>query len=190
MNLHQALKSQTAQLHNEIENDLDLMRLDLSRQDYQTVLERFYSFYVPFENLLHESIYSDFLKPRSKISHLIKDLSFLGVQIDGLDHFSEKDLFPLNTPEQILGVLYVLEGSTLGGRILTQHFSTKFDFSPEEGINFFNCYGVKTGIYWKEFLEFMEKERIDKSLKEELIISSAKNAFQALNKWLTQKGIS
>ena len=190
MNLHQSLKAQTAQLHNEIEKDLNLLRQDFSLRDYETVLKRFYRFYISLEDSLRKSNYAMLLEKRSKTELLLKDLSFFGIRKNELEGTFDKVALPLNSPEEILGAFYVLEGSTLGGRVLTQHFSSKFDFSPEGGINFFNGYGDKTGLYWKEYLEFMDKEWKEKKLNEELIISSAQKTFQVLHQWLTEKELN
>lgn len=87
-------------------------------------------------------------------------------------HFIEDDLFYLNynkttvkrvfnvgeiTVPFALGVLYVIEGSTLGGRYILKNSTTISGLDKGQGISYFNGYGEKTGSYWKSFLAFLEE---------------------------------
>jgi heme oxygenase len=44
------LKDETRDVHESLERDLDLLRPDLTLERYQSVVERFYGFYHPWEN--------------------------------------------------------------------------------------------------------------------------------------------
>jgi heme oxygenase len=47
--------------------------------------------------------------------------------------------------------LYVLEGSTLGGQILTRQIHDQLGFTPEYGCQFFSRYGPRVYEMWKTF---------------------------------------
>lgn len=187
MNLHEKLKSQTAQIHENLERELNLLRSDFTLHHYHFTLKRFYGFYDLFEYSLRKSEYSNFMTNRYKSFLLEQDLNFLGYTNKEISNLPRARIPPLNTDEEILGALYVLEGSTLGSQVLFRHFSEKFSFNPEEGLKFFNCYGSSTGQYWREFLAFLERELQEKKLTDDLIIESAQKTFLLLGNWLTAK---
>ena len=53
-------------------------------------------------------------------------------------------------PAALLGVLYVLEGSTLGGQILRKHLQHMYGLE-HDGLRYYTGYGKQTGSHWKAF---------------------------------------
>jgi heme oxygenase len=51
-----------------------------------------------------------------------------------------------------LGALYVLEGSTLGGRIILRHLETHTVDIPSDAMSFFAGHGAETGSMWRAFV--------------------------------------
>ena len=49
-----------------------------------------------------------------------------------------------------LGALYVLEGSTLGGRLIARHLQPTFGFRDGKGDAYFRGHGDQTGALWRE----------------------------------------
>ncbi len=49
-----------------------------------------------------------------------------------------------------LGALYVLEGSTLGGRLIARHLEATFGFRDGKGDAYFRGHGEATGALWRE----------------------------------------
>jgi heme oxygenase len=65
---------------------------------------------------------------------------------------------PCNTAEA-LGMMYVLEGSTLGGRFILQALTERgVDVSE---LAFLDPYGARTGERWRSFLGILERETAD-----------------------------
>lgn len=65
---------------------------------------------------------------------------------------------PRNAAEA-LGVMYVLEGSTLGGRLILQAVADRgIDVSE---LAFMDPYGADTGRRWRSFLAVLERETAD-----------------------------
>ena len=57
---------------------------------------------------------------------------------------------------EALGVLYVLEGSTLGGRVILRELETKGIMDPE--LSFLDPYGRIAGHMWRALLAVLERE--------------------------------
>ena len=49
-----------------------------------------------------------------------------------------------------LGALYVLEGSTLGGRFIARHVESVLGLAPGAGDSYFQGHGEATGSLWRE----------------------------------------
>jgi heme oxygenase len=81
-----------------------------------------------------------------------------------------------------LGYMYVIEGSTLGGRIILKHISNKLGISEKNSGKFFTGYGPDTGIYWKRFLSILSEYAIAHGQQQE-IIDGACHAFESIDKY-------
>jgi len=57
-------------------------------------------------------------------------------------------------PVAILGVLYVLEGSTLGGAVLRHHLASAFGLT-DAGLRYYSPYGNHPKPHWVEFSQRM-----------------------------------
>ena len=57
---------------------------------------------------------------------------------------------PMAAQAAFLGALYVLEGSTLGGRMIARHLEPVFGFRDGKGDAYFRGHGDQTGSLWRE----------------------------------------
>jgi heme oxygenase (biliverdin-IX-beta and delta-forming) len=92
---------------------------------------------------------------RNKLPWLMNDLSFFHDAPDGFDHQT------LAIPEierigQLVGVLYTIEGATLGGQVISRCLAEHHGLGSTGGACFFNGYGERTPIMWQDFLCFAE----------------------------------
>jgi heme oxygenase (biliverdin-IX-beta and delta-forming) len=145
------LKSGTAQQHRAIETLIEPMKNFRSLDAYKAHLWKTWVFYRPLEAALAgldwAALGLDF-EPRRKTPLLERDLRVLGVP-----HAEEADGHRSIDPTNLdfaVGCLYVLEGATLGGQIISRHLAT-LGIGPENGARFFNGYGPRTGEMWKSF---------------------------------------
>lgn len=153
--LHSYLKQACDAHHQALHHHPLLQRLfqpDLSKQDYIKILSGFYQVYQPIETTLDEYLEPHALafnyQQRRKCPSLLDDLHTLNARIP------ETEIrFDLQQTGQIIGVLYVLEGSSLGGQVITRALQQQH---PELPVAFFNGYGSLTGGYWQTFLTFAE----------------------------------
>ncbi len=67
-----------------------------------------------------------------------------------------------------LGYAYVIEGSTLGGRVILKHISPALQLQ-DEGVKFFSGYGAETGRFWKSFLDGFTGNVLSTNSQEEAI---------------------
>ncbi len=114
-------------------------------------------------------------------SHLIaRDLSDLGVNAapdEGLEIPSIRSI-----PDG-LGCLYVLEGSNLGGLVISKGVRERL--GPEIPCAFFSGSGNQTGARWREFGQAIESYSRLNGGKAEMI-TAAKATFTSLTSWLRE----
>lgn len=97
-------------------------------------------------------------KPRQKLPWLAQDIEFFQ------DHASASETPPpclsalpsIENTGSLVGLLYVIEGSTLGGQHIFGKLSKFQSLSREEGARFFYGYGEQTAEKWENFLQFSD----------------------------------
>jgi hypothetical protein len=81
-----------------------------------------------------------------------------------------------------LGCLYVLEGSTLGARVISRRLESHFMLGPDSGAAFFNAYGEAVGRRWSEFRSFVTGNLSAEQAGE--TVKAAVETFESLLTWL------
>jgi heme oxygenase len=182
------LRQETAQSHRELEDTVQIARALENEASYRRLLEVFWGFYAPMEELLSEGheweLQGIDFEKRRKAGWIKEDLQTLG--LDPTGNLPVCGHLPaVNQNDLAMGSLYVLEGSTLGGR----HISAMLQGSPisANARRFFRGYGEETGTMWKQFCSSLEwyAERGD----HENIIRGADATFRSLQQWIAQEGL-
>jgi heme oxygenase (biliverdin-IX-beta and delta-forming) len=188
-----ALRRATAAAHGRLEARLPVGRSNQTIATYRATLEALYGIYLPLEARLGvhaESLAPLRWEPRRKVHLLRADLVTLGVtaaQIDALPQCSQVPAVP-DAPAA-LGCLYVVEGATLGGRVLSRRLRP-LGISPRRGGRFFHGYGEETGPMWVEFVERLQASRGERYEDEEArTVQSAVELFDALEVWLRDRQV-
>jgi heme oxygenase len=151
--LSHRLRAATTDLHHQAEKLLNIPSLIIDRSSYAATLKRFYGVYAPLERALGEHCGWDKfgldLKGRSHVARIARDLAALGSETSPGEapYSSEPTSF-----SHALGSLYVMEGSTLGGRIILRHLETQEISIPTGAMSFFAGHGVETGSMWRVFV--------------------------------------
>jgi heme oxygenase len=179
------LRTETRHKHDAIEAVLDIMTPDLSVAAYRKQLERFYGFYHPLEasiaSLVDWSSVGLDLDVRRKSRLLVSDLEYLGINAaDTLPMCLA--LPPLTSVAAGFGCLYVLEGATLGGQLISRHVKQTLSLDASEGTRFFFCYGTRTGMMWKAFRSLLLAFAVTPELEDE-VVASAIATFDTLRCW-------
>ena len=84
-------------------------------------------------------------------------------------------------PVSLLGYLYVLEGSTLGGLILRGQIARAFDLSGPDGLAYVSSYGAATASRWKGFIRRMNSALVDPA-EQERAVAAADEAFAGIGR--------
>lgn len=185
----QRLRSDTQAQHSALEAHIPLMDPAFSLADYRRLLGRFYGYYVPLEARLvvwsrAEGRGIDYAG-RVKAPALERDLIALGETAETIAQLPRCAALPaLATEAQGLGCLYVVEGSTLGGQVITRQLQKSLGLPPESGAAFFNGYGAETGARWKAFGAGLE-DAAARLNQDDAIITGANDTFRTLGDWLT-----
>lgn len=176
-----ALKSGTADLHAQTEALL-IPKLSAIRSfaDYAAILSMFYGYFQPMQQMATALITTDLLPDIQQRRHadlILDDLSALGVY----ETPEICDNLPLiDQTESAFGALYVLEGSTLGGRMISKMLQKNQDINlDEQHLQFFRGYGEHTGYMWTTF-----KDSLNKFGYSEMMIEAANATFLHLKYWI------
>ena len=191
-NILNRLKDETAPMHEQIEENeyaTAMMNNHLTMDQYKAYLVKFYGFIKPVEErftAVEQSAGSALTDPsRNKTAWLENDLIALGLDRASLDTLPQCDTLPdLSTRAKAFGCLYVLEGSTLGGQMITKKLSQYLPIDPAVNGRYFNSYGTDTRERWQGFRQELLAEA-DSAAKEAQMIEAARETFVLLDRWIT-----
>jgi heme oxygenase len=86
--------------------------------------------------------------------------------------------------ERKMGGLYVLEGATLGGRVIRRHLLRRFGPEIERALAFYGCYGASTGAEWAAFRDLMARSYDSRPEQIEDVVDGALDVFASLRAWV------
>ncbi|SAL03837.1 Heme oxygenase [Caballeronia calidae] len=189
LDLLSRLKHETAACHARLENALDLMRDDLQRNEYIALLERFYGYVSPWEDAAAACMpasLAGFFDARRKAPLLAADLAALTGERLSADAVpqadSRHDLPRMRNLGDVFGSMYVMEGSTLGGRFIAPHVAEHLDLEPGLGNAYFDGYGPRTGSMWNAFRETATTSVPE--IQYDDAVKAAIDTFDSLHAWL------
>lgn len=90
------------------------------------------------------------------------------------------------TPAFALGIFYVLEGSSLGGRVIYKNINTALGYDIENGASYFGGYGGQTGSHWRTFIGMLTQYEEQNNNADE-IIAGADHCYNAISRYLIEK---
>jgi heme oxygenase len=85
----------------------------------------------------------------------------------------------IDHPSSLLGYLYVLEGSTLGGVVLHARVARSLGLQRSGGLAFLGSYGKATRAHWTAFTQRMNQAGLSEAEQDEAI-SAAREAFDGV----------
>jgi heme oxygenase len=144
------LKEQTRDAHTDLEKKLVThIQVVKDRQQYCALLALMYGYHAALENQL--DAFRDDLpeySQRRRSQSILNDLKSLSYPTESLAVCT--DLPEIHSVSTALGVMYVLEGSTLGGKIVSKMLIKQVP-EVEGAITFFQGYQEHTGEMWQKF---------------------------------------
>lgn len=174
--LHARLKAETSAAHARLETDLGLMRPQLSLADYLRVLQGFHGFHAAAEPALVRRLENPgFLDDRRKLAWLEHDLRHFGAR--GGEPWAAAAEIPRDEPGA-MGMLYVIEGSTLGGQVVSRHLARTLGVSAGQGGRYFASYGQQVGSRWRAFLDVLASPAL--AAQADAVVLAARATFDLL----------
>ena len=184
----QQLKLQTAEKHQQLEELMLPCLISIAhKQHYIQLLHAFYGYFKPVEDavapFVEESLLPDW-PTRRKADVILLDLAAID-QTNILPNLAT-NLPCIGTLPQALGALYVLEGSTLGGRGITKMLlkNERAGLQPEH-LQFFAGYGERTGLMWTHFVNVLNSFCFSEAEMEQMV-QSANDTFYFFKTWLEE----
>lgn len=181
--LSDKLKEETKVNHQQLEKVLIVkLKSVRSKNEYAEILKLFYGYFGGLEVLIDKVIDTGLLpdsERRRKTAALARDLEDLGSEIAA--KASGTALPAINIHLQALGALYVIEGSTLGGTIISKMMQQQLNLTGG-GLSFFSGYGEHTTRMWDTFKEILDQQAQNPE-QEAVVIAAANETFLKFGEW-------
>ena len=183
------LKSATASAHAHTEATLPSLEVLATPRGYRWYVLALHRFHVVWEPAVWSIIGDDVpgLEPvlRQKLPSLARDLASLGLAAP------EMQLRPPPAPRfdsvsAALGALYVLEGASLGGRVIARRVASVLGVSSIDGGAYFHGYGDDTGAMWRRF-GLIVNAWVSERGGSDAVIQGALDCFGVLETWLGER---
>ncbi len=181
------LKSETRPLHDSIEANPKFKRLmaeDLRLEEYSALLARLLPFHRRVEADLCAALAGRAegldVARRAKAPLIEADLVALGRFVAPVA--CGLALAP-NAPAA-WGTFYVLEGATLGGRVILKRLQATLGVDVGRGASYYGGYCAQTGAYWQAFRAALASVVGARPEWESPIIAAAGQTFVALDSWM------
>lgn len=177
------IKQATATAHVDTERSLIkwLKRVE-TKEAYGHILWVFYHFFSPLEQAIQHQLSPlelPRLQQRTRAHLILEDYARLGLQMGAAT--TSTPLPAADNALQALGVMYVLEGSSLGGQHIAQMLRQQSDLAG--AVQFFNGYGGETDQMWHEFRQFLNRF-IQTEAELQTVAAAAIHTFTLLNQRL------
>lgn len=182
--INQLVKTATAELHQSVEQRLSaiLFATTLSPYCYLDVLRVMQHCYSTMEHCLKQFPTSKkLLIGRSKLGWLEEDIAYLTSLTSVRESDWESCCTPMaDTRGQAMGMMYVMEGSTLGGHFINNKLRNLPWLSAGQGLQFFSNYGSSRTLKWKQFIRDFQTFYQHHPEQQSNILDGAQDAFNTL----------
>jgi heme oxygenase (biliverdin-IX-beta and delta-forming) len=167
------LRQETRSAHGELDESLHLIDRLSSMQQRAGVLAGYHRFHHAAEAAI-----APFLAAIADLDFAARRRSRLianGLGILGEEMLPDRAAIPgLSTQSEAFGALYVLEGSSLGGRVILKELKRRG--ASLKGLGFLDPYGFNTAPRWRSFLAILERE-VTSGEQQRDAVTGALNAF-------------
>lgn len=163
------------------------MRTIQTKEQYSDLLNLFFTYFGALEKRINQYIGSSQLPDypeRRKTESLLNDMNYLGGS--SLEAIEDADVPQIDSPLQAFGALYVIEGSTLGGVMISKMMKKQLDLQDGRGLSFFESYGEETEAMWSRFKEVLDRQ-VSNEADEQLILNAADETFLKFKQWIDKQ---
>jgi heme oxygenase len=190
----QRLRAETSDLHSHAESrslQRDIAKGEVDRAAFAAYLGQLYHVHGALEAALreaaerHPEIATLATPDRMRVPDLDRDLAHYGADPTRIEAGSAATRFielvehtSTTNPVALLGALYVLEGSTNGGRFLA-HVLRKSWGVDGEGLSYLDPYGERQQEQWASFKREMDAAAFDAD-QQDALVAMARHTFEAI----------
>ncbi len=189
--ISEKLKTSTAENHRIVEESglmAPILNRTITKESYARILKKFYGFFHPLEITINSfpqlSEYLPDFSERRKSEALIDDLKRLELPQE-TEYNLCNNLPTLTHLSHAFGCLYVMEGSTLGGKMISRILNDTLNIDETNGAKFFTGYGPTTGMKWNAFREALGKYSTETN-DDESVVEAANDTFLKFKQWIDQ----
>jgi heme oxygenase len=150
--IHRRLRDATQTEHQRLEDRIDILGRVVSPEARRELVGRFHALHAGVETAIAPWL-ADLpgleFADRRRTAWLVRDMAALDMPVP------QASVAPVRAASvgEALGLMYVLEGSTLGGRLIRRELeSTGQDL---RGLSFLEPYGERVGERWRAFLDVL-----------------------------------
>lgn len=184
------LRDATTEAHRELEATMALAERCADRASYRALLADLFGIYAPLEAALAavewDGLGIDFAQ-RAKAQWLRADLMALGFSSRDIAALPRTSRLPeIQSPADGFGVLYVLEGASLGGQLILRQIKPALGLSETAGARFFASYGADVGEYWRSFTAAMAVYGASEE-RAQAMERAALATFQCFQHWINER---
>ena len=175
-------RSETHELHQRLEATnvfSQLMRDTVTIEDYTFALQALLNCYSVLEPILIQGLhlYAPAYLYVPRLPLLLRDLDNLGANKTIHSDKTEMPQLSSLSKAETLGILYVIEGSTLGGQILSRHLIAKLGEQISSVLAFYSLDGKLTSQHWASTQRLL-REQLCTAEEIEQALQSAKQSFE------------
>lgn len=178
------LKKDTLSNHQQLEKMLvGRMKAIRTTADYIDLLQLFYSYFGGLEKQIDQHLDQDLLPDyaqRRKSASLVQDIEALGGKPG--QTATGAALPVINNPRQAMAALYVIEGSTLGGKFISKMIAQQLHVTDGKGFSFFNSYGADTEAMWNIFKDTLNRQTAT-AVEQAEVVDAANQTFARFEAW-------
>jgi heme oxygenase (biliverdin-IX-beta and delta-forming) len=182
------LRERTDAIHRRLDANLNSLGMVRDRHSYKLILTGFLGLFRPLEEQLARIAWEgsgiDF-NLRRKVHWLQCDLERLGLPPEECARIPDCRTVPtISSVPEGLGALYVIEGATLGGQIISRQILSDLNINRTNGGRFFAAYGDDTGRLWREFVSVLDCYHTGTETAD-CIERTAISTFNCFESWMT-----
>lgn len=175
------LKDSTADLHVEAERYVRILDRDATQSDYIRYLRAMHGYHAPLERMF---LASDVLRAAGFDADVrCRKAQWMRADLAALDDACGAECAEtprLDSLSSAIGVAYVIEGSTLGGRFILAKLPPAIAALRGVATRYLEGYGAETGTRWRAFADLAERSNVDVAAAE----TAACETFAKLIAWL------
>jgi len=159
---------------------------------YQAVLTAYFHFYreieMAIDRALAAGLSSFTYDARRKLPWIASDLAHFGIpDPEAAICLPGSPVVQLGFADEgeLLGALYTIEGSSLGGQVISRHLAEQHGLTASTGARFFHGYGERTMPFWGEFEQFMNAA-LEHDAARQRALAAAKSTFAMMESVLDE----